>query len=36
MTDILVSCRQLLEDLTPLHRDCGLVCGGACCQSHEG
>lgn len=28
--------RDLLSTLTPLHTDCGLVCGGACCQPLEG
>jgi len=28
--------RELLADLTPLRTDCGLTCGGACCQSLPG
>lgn len=24
--------RALVENLTPLHADCGRICGGACCQ----
>ena len=36
MNDTLQQCRHLLAVLTPLHNDCGLVCGGACCRSHEG
>ena len=27
--------RDLLMDVTPLRRDCGGVCGAACCQSDE-
>lgn len=27
--------RTLLENVTPLHQDCGGVCGAACCQSDE-
>ena len=27
--------RQLLEQLTPLRRDCGRICGAACCQADE-
>ena len=27
--------RDLLERVTPLRRDCGGVCGAACCQSDE-
>ena len=27
--------RKLLENVTPLRRDCGGVCGAACCQSDE-
>lgn len=32
----LVAARKLLEVITPLQTDCGLVCGGACCQTHPG
>lgn len=28
--------RALFDDLTPLRTDCGLTCGGACCQSLPG
>lgn len=28
--------RALLQDITPLHADCGLTCGGACCRSLPG
>lgn len=28
--------RALFDDLTPLRTDCGLTCGGACCQPMEG
>lgn len=34
--DTLQECRELLEQLTPLHTDCGLYCGHLCCASHEG
>ena len=27
--------RALLSDVTPLHTDCGKLCGAACCQSDE-
>lgn len=26
----------MLSRLTPLHRDCGAICGAACCQGDEG
>ena len=32
----LVAARKLLEVITPLQTDCGLVCGGACCQTLPG
>lgn len=32
----LVAARKLLEEITTLQTDCGLVCGGACCQTHPG
>lgn len=28
--------RAMFDDLTPLRADCGLTCGGACCQPMEG
>ena len=28
--------RTMLQDVTPLRMDCGLVCGGACCRSLPG
>ena len=28
--------RTLLQDLTPLRRDCGKLCGARCCRSLEG
>ena len=28
--------RAILEDLTPLKSDCGLICQGACCRPMEG
>ena len=30
-----LAARALLESVTPLKRDCGRVCGVACCQSDE-
>ena len=33
---VLNEARSLLEQLTPLKRDCGTLCGGACCRSLEG
>ena len=30
------ACREKLQDLTPLKRDCGRVCGAACCRSLPG
>ncbi len=33
---VLVQCRSLLEEVTPLRRDCGALCGAACCSSLEG
>ena len=36
MTEALRAARALLEDITPLKKDCGRVCGAACCASPEG
>ncbi len=33
--DALEYARQLLSQATPLWKDCGSQCGGACCQSDE-
>lgn len=33
--DALIKVRSLLEAVTPLARDCGALCGGACCESPE-
>ena len=33
--DTVIAARELLENLTPLKRDCGRSCGAACCQSDE-
>ena len=27
--------RALLENVTPMNRDCGRICGAACCQPDE-
>ena len=36
LPDSLARARALLENVTPLHADCGLSCGHACCRSLEG
>ena len=36
MDDALFSAREKLNDVTPLKRDCGRVCGSRCCRSCEG
>ena len=36
MNQILEEARTLLATVTPLQRDCGRVCGAACCSSLEG
>ena len=36
LPDVLVRARGLLENVTPLHTDCGLACGHACCRPMEG
>ncbi len=36
LPDVLARARALLENVTPLHTDCGLACGGACCRPMEG
>ena len=33
--DAVKQARELLENVTPLHRDCGGVCGAACCAPDE-
>ncbi len=33
--DPVIAARELLENVTPLKRDCGRTCGAACCQSDE-
>ena len=33
--DAVLAARALLESVTPLKRDCGRICGGACCQGDE-
>ena len=33
--DAVVQARALLRDVTPLRRDCGQVCGAACCRCDE-
>ena len=36
MNDVLRAARERLENVTPLKKDCGRVCGAACCRSMEG
>lgn len=36
LPEVLAQARALFDDLTPLHTDCGLTCGGACCRPLEG
>ena len=34
--DYILKCRSLFDRVTPLfHRDCGELCGGACCKGDE-
>lgn len=33
--EAVLTCRELLRDLTPLKTDCGRVCGAACCRADE-
>lgn len=33
--EIIQQARELLRSRTPLETDCGLLCGGACCQTDE-
>ena len=36
MDDALFAARKQLEEVTPLKKDCGRICGAACCKSLEG
>lgn len=36
MNPVLSAAREKLKDLTPLKRDCGRICGAACCRPTEG
>ena len=36
LPECLARARALLENITPLHTDCGLICKGACCHPMEG
>ena len=36
MNPVLRTAREKLKSVTPLKRDCGRVCGAACCRSPEG
>ncbi len=36
LPDILARARAILEDVTPLKTDCGLLCNGLCCRPLEG
>ncbi len=33
--DLLIQAREMLENVTPLMTNCGLLCGGACCEADE-
>ena len=34
-SELLIQAREMLENLTPLKSNCGLLCGGACCEADE-
>ena len=34
--NLVLACRKILAESTPLENDCGLYCGATCCQSLEG
>ena len=36
LPDVLLRARALLENVTPLKTDCGLICEGLCCRPMEG
>ena len=36
MNPVLLMAREKLKSVTPLKKDCGRVCGAACCRSPEG
>ena len=36
MNSVLCTARDKLKSVTPLKKDCGRVCGAACCRSPEG
>ena len=36
LPDVLLRARALLENVTPLKTDCGLLCEGLCCRPMEG
>ncbi len=36
MDQALEAARELLSEVTPLRKDCGKICGAACCSSLEG
>lgn len=36
LPDVLLRCRMLLENVTPLVQDCGMLCCSACCRSLPG
>ena len=33
MDDALLTAREMLETVTPMKRDCGKICGAACCRA---
>lgn len=36
LPDVLARARAILEDVTPLKTDCGMLCQGLCCRPMEG
>ncbi len=36
LPETIARAREILQDVTPLRTDCGLICGGACCHSLPG
>ena len=36
LPETLLHARAILENITPLHTDCGLACGHTCCRPMEG
>ncbi|NLB91009.1 MAG: hypothetical protein GX786_07305, partial [Clostridiales bacterium] len=36
MEEALKEARKALEEMTPLYRNCGSLCEGACCKDEQG